>query len=316
VLLRGLDKDPKLRWASCGEMVGALQSALAARPAEPVPSQTIPMAPPMPSTAPPRPAEAGTATSSIAPPPANLPDIKYVPGRAAKVRGPSRRPPRILVWLGAALAAVVVLVTAGALIYEGLQPAVSVSPSTAHPGDQVLVTARNVPSGLDGQVQAFGTSQDFTAGSGGQVSVLFNVPPGTSSGTYTVSVCWDGACRASTSITIAGGPASSPLPQASPSASPSSQPTPLTISVVPRVGIVPGRTSVTVSATGLAPGAATITLAQGATREFWDAIVAANGSVSRKVVLSTAQPWARGAAFIKVCDVQYRCTAPVEVAIG
>src|SRR5262249_42427576 len=184
------------------------------------------------------------------------------------------------------------------------------------PGDQVLVTARNVPGGQEGEVQAFGSSTTFTAAGNGVGSVLLTVPLGTAPGSYLVSACWDGSCHASTSLTVAGSAPVSPSPEASPTPSPSGQPTPLKISVIPRLGIVPGRTSISINASGLAPGAATITLAQGATRQFWDAVVSANGTLSKKIVLSATMPWAKGAAFIKVCDVQYRCTAPVDVAIG
>src|SRR5262249_53725887 len=148
VIMRGLAKDPKMRWPSCGEMVAALESALATRApraAAAAPSQTLVMAPPMPDAptiaVPPPPAPPTPTASSLAPPPADLPDIRYVPGRAAKVRGRSRRFPRFLIWVGALLAIVIVLGTAGALVYAALQPAVTLSQATAHPGDQVLVTA-------------------------------------------------------------------------------------------------------------------------------------------------------------------------------
>jgi hypothetical protein len=324
-LMRGLSKDPKLRWASCAEMVGAIESALSARPPAPAQfaaSQTVVMQPPMP-VAPPPPLPtpipvpaAGTTWSSIAPPPADIPEIRYVRGRAAQVRGRTRRAPRFLIWIAAAIAVVVVLGTAGILVYAGLQPVVSVSPSTAHPGDQLLVTARNVPGGQDGQIQAFGTSQDFTAASSGDVSVFLNVPPDTGSGRYTVSVCWDGSCHASATVTIQGSAQVTPSAVPSPSPSPTAQASPLFISVSPRLGIVAGRTPITVTAGGLAPGAGTITIAQGTTRQFWDVVVAANGTVSKKIVLATTQPWVRGAAFVRVCDVEYRCTATVDITIG
>ena len=328
VLLRGLAKDPKERWTTCVEMVTALQSALAAPAPRPVvapASQTVIMRPPMPAVAPapapsqaPPPVAAPSTPSygSIAPPPADLPDITYVPGRAAKVRSRTRRPPRFLIWVGAALVALIVLGTAGALVYAALQPAVSVSPTQAHPGDQVVVTARNVPPGQAGQVQAFNTFQVFTAPSGGEVSVVITVPNDVTPGGYAVSVCWNGSCHASATVNVLAGSNPSPSPLASPSASPSAAATPISISVSPRIAIVPGKTAVTVTTSGLAPGAATITLAQGTTREFWDAVVVANGTLSKKIVLAAKMPWVRGAAFFKVCDVQYRCTAPVDIAIG
>ena len=324
VLLKGLAKDPKLRWATCTEMVTALRSALATAPIRPTPaaaaSQTVVMPPPMPAApvrpAPPPMVGPPASSSSIAPPPADLPDIRYVPGRAAQVRGRNRRLPRVFAWIGAALGILIVLGMAGVLVYAALQPAVSVSPAQAHPGDQLLVTARHVPAGQDGQFQAFGTSQGFTATSAGDASVFFIVPDATAPGPYSVSLCWDGTCHASTMVTIVADATASPSPQASASPSPTALTTPISVSVSPRLGIVPGRTSVTVTATGLAPGAATITLAQGTTREFWDAVVAANGNLSKKIVLGTSQPWVRGGGFIRVCDVQYRCTATVDVTIS
>jgi serine/threonine protein kinase len=326
VLMKGMAKDPKARWAACGEMVAALRKALEAKGAQPAaaPSHTVIMPPPVPQTAappPPPPAFASPppqvpqspVTGSFAPPPANAPELRYVMGRAGVSRIGSRWTRRIFVALGV-IGALLVLGTAGGLVYAALQPAVSVTPASASPGDQVQVTARNVPAGQEGTIQAFGNSQDFTA-SGGGVTMTIAIPVQTPPGDYTISVCWDGACHASTSVHVLPGVAS-PSVQPSPSPSPTAQATPLTLAVNPRAGVVPGRTVLTVTATGLAPGGARIGVAQGTLRQFWDALVPASGTLSKKIVLSATQPvWAVGTAFVTVCDVQYKCTAAVDITV-
>ena len=319
VLLRGLAKDPKARWASCAEMVGALQAALrtpAVRPGAPA-SGTVVMAPPVPNRfAPPIPAAVvappSPASGSYAPPPADVPELKYVMGRAGVGRG-ARWRSRLLTALGV-IGVLVVLGSAGGLVYAALQPAISVSPLRASAGDDLVVTVRNVPAGQQGTIEGFGTSQEFTA-TGGGVSVTIGIPAQTPTGSYTVSACWDGACHASASVHVDA--VVIPTPAASPSPSPTAQATPLTLSVNPRTGILPGRTILTVTATGLAPGGVRIGVAQGTSRQFWDAVAGSNGTLSKKIVLSATQPrWAQGTAFVTVCDVQYRCTAAVDITIA
>jgi len=325
VLMKGMAKDPKARWAACGEMVAALEKALEGGGAQraaaaAAASHTVVMPPPMPGAAapPPFPTVAppppqSPVTGSFAPPPANVPELRYVMGRAGVSRIGSRWTRPMFTALGV-IGALVVLGTAGGLVYAALQPSVSVSPATASPGDQVQVTARNVPAGQQGTIEAFGTSQDFTA-SGGGVSVTLTVPAQTAPGNYSISLCWDGTCHASANLHVSAGVA---VPSFVPSPSPSatSQATPLTLAVNPRTGIVPGRTVLTVTATGLAPGGVRIGVAQGASRQFWDALASAKGTLSKKIVLSATQPaWAVGTAFVTVCDVQYKCTAAVDITL-
>ena len=304
-------------------MVRALEAGLKAHAAAPAPapSSTIVMPSPVPSALPtpiappPMPATPSPVTGSFAPPPMDAPSIRYVPGRAAKVVKGSGRSSKFLVWAGIVLAVLIVLGTAGTLVYLGLQPAVSVSPNTASPGDDIFVTARNVPGGQQGQIQAFNTSQDFTAQDNGTVSAQIQVPADAAAGSYTLSVCWDGSCHASTTVHVTAGPTPSPSPQAT--ISPTAQPTPLTLTVSPRVGIIPGRTTITVTATGLSPGLAHIGVAEGALRQFWDAAVGSSGTLSKGIVLSTsAAKWTKGIAFVEVCDAQSRCTAAVDITIA
>ncbi len=327
VLLKGMAKDPKARWAACGDMVSALEKALEASGGRrevgaashtivmppPVPAAAAPAFPPAPAAAPPPPAQPAVTASSFAPPPENVPELRYVMGRAGVSRIGHRWTRRMFTALGV-IGALLVLGTAGWLVYAALQPSVSVSPATASPGDQIQVTARNLPSGQQGTIDAFGTSQDFTA-SGGGVSVTITVPAQTAPGNYSVSVCWDGACHAGTTVGITAGVAT-PSVEPSPSPSPTAQATPLTLAVNPRTGIVPGRTVLTITASGLAPGGVRIGVAQGTLRQFWDALVGANGTLSKKIVLSATQPvWAIGTAFVTVCDTQYKCTAAVDITL-
>ncbi len=324
VLMKGMAKDPKARWAACGEMVAALEKALEGRGAQragAAASHTVVMPPPMPAVAAvpaPPPVAAPTppqasVTGSFAPPPSNVPELRYVMGRAGVSRVGSRWRRRMLTVLGV-IGALLVLGTAGGLVYAALQPSVSVTPTSASPGDQIQVTARNVPAGQQGTIEAFGTSQDFTA-SGGGVAVTITVPAQTAPGNYSINLCWDGTCHASTTVQISGGVVT-PSIEPSPSPSPTTQSAGVSISVSPSSGIVPGRTVLTVTATGLAPGGARIGVAQGTSRQFWDALVGAKGTLSKKIVLSATQPaWAAGNAFVTVCDIQYRCTAAAGITL-
>ncbi len=122
VLIRGMAKDPAARWASCGEMVDALEAALAEPVAVAPPQQTVVMRPPMPGGA-----AAGTVAfapqspdAAIAPPPADLPELKYVPGRAALIRRKNRGA-RVLLWIVTIVLLLAVVGIGGYVLYFGMQ---------------------------------------------------------------------------------------------------------------------------------------------------------------------------------------------------
>ena len=45
-------------------------------------------------------------------------------------------------------------------------------------------------------------------------------------------------------------------------------------------------------------------------------MVGADGTVTRKIILSQQVPWAKTVAFVTMCDAEYRCTAPVDITIA
>jgi serine/threonine protein kinase len=121
VIVRGMAKEPAARWKSCGEMVDALEAALAEPVAAAAPQQTVVMRPPMPGgVVPPSPFQSPATTAAMAPPPSNLPELQYVPGHAGRIRK-NRGSARGWLWLLAAALLIMVLGVGGYLVYFGLQ---------------------------------------------------------------------------------------------------------------------------------------------------------------------------------------------------
>ncbi len=201
VLLRGLAKDPKARWESCGAIVAALEKALGAEAGQGA-EKTMVMAPPAPEArtmvAPPpapfAPAPAAQA-STMAPPPVGLPELRYRPGRSAVVVGPRRRVGPWLYWAAAAL--ILILVAGAYFAYASLPPTVSVSPNPAHPGDHLVVSVQHLPANQNGTIQGLGPDHAITTDIFGNLSLGIDVPDDARPGDYTLSVCLNDSCPTS-----------------------------------------------------------------------------------------------------------------------
>jgi hypothetical protein len=141
--------------------------------------------------------------------------------------GEVEKKPRRPWYRDGAVALVPILLIAGYCGYNAVtQPALSLLPATAHLGDQIVVTATNVPADQAGDIQLRGTSYSFPFRSdrGGNVRESLVVPSDTPVGYVGVKICWSGSCHAESTlhVIVAAAPvASSATPSAAPSASPS-----------------------------------------------------------------------------------------------
>jgi serine/threonine protein kinase len=189
VLLRGLAKDPTARWGSCGQMVEALEAALARRPQPP---------PPFPPPIPPA-----------------------QPARAAPRR--SRWP-----WVLIGLAAAVLVGFLIWYLTQSNSPSLSLSQASATAGQQITLRGSHIPANQVGSIQLqsdpvqIGT---FQADGSGNVLATATIPKDTSQGTHVVSLCWNGSCPASSQLTVLPGPSPTPSPSPTPTLPPSPTPT-------------------------------------------------------------------------------------------
>ena len=240
IILRGLDKNPKSRWETCEEFVSALERALL--PAIPEAERTVayppavssvaatkPLAPPMPS-----PAAAGGVAVAEREPPASATVF------ASLAQPPEERKPRRrgLLWIGAVMLALLLLLGVTAAFIVGRAPRVDVAPTVVARGDFVRVTAANLPAYQAGELQLHSVIHTFAfrATRDGTVDQQIEVPFDVELGDHRIDLCWNKACRASTQLrVIAGG---SGVALASPTA-PSSATSP---SPSPTPGVTPGKT--------------------------------------------------------------------------
>jgi serine/threonine protein kinase len=223
VIMRGLAKDPALRWESCSAFVEALEDAIESAPVRQQAAATMVMAPPAAKTAP----LVTRPLVHVAPPPS--------PASTSK-SGLRRRIDRRLV---AALALLLVLISFGVCAIVAQATTLTVNPSQAARGDYVRVTAAHVPAGQAGEIQLHSVVHTFAfrADGKGQVDMEMPVPLDAELGDHVVKICWDNACHgdaplkvvegvAVTLPTPSGGPTSSPSPSPKPSGTPSHGSTP------------------------------------------------------------------------------------------
>jgi serine/threonine-protein kinase len=335
VILRGLAKTPRERWPTCEAFVDALAAALSVGTSRSGVVKTIPLdyQKQMPvRELPPIVVEPeGPAILPVRPP--IEVERTVAVGPDGEVEKKSRRP-----WYrDGAVALVPILLIAGYCGYNAVtQPALSLSPATAHLGDQIVVTATNVPANQAGDIQLRGTSYSFPFRSdrGGNVRETLVVPSDTPVGYVGVKICWSGSCHAESTLHVIGAAApvaSSATPSAAPSASPSAiasanppssaaptaapapapQPQPsaaptttppapaASISLSSRsIVIITG--SVTVYGQHFGAGKAiTITFAEGAFTRQFSTTAASDGSFSKLISPQAVTP---GQATITACD--------------
>jgi serine/threonine-protein kinase len=197
VLAGGLARDPNARWQSCEQMVEALVQALG--------------------------------------------DDAYRTGYAFAPEEPAVAPAARAArwpWVVGGLAALALIAAAAALAWalshQSPQPSVSLSDSTVHAGDSILVSASHLPPGQVGtidirsdpvQIGTFQADQDGNV-TGRRVTIPRTVSPGE----HLVEVCYTGTCPASATVTVQE---ATPTPSPTPSPTPTPTPTPTRVPTPP-----------------------------------------------------------------------------------
>lgn len=212
VIIRGMSKDASDRYERCADFVDALEAALKPDTVA-APEKTIRYAPPPPpepkrsrQTRPARTAidattvaafDESAAAAAIPGPDPSLPapviDWKgqIKPGRAAR-RSHTR------LYIGIAIVLLLAVGIGAIVAYLVQPPAMSLSASTVHPGDTVVVTASHIPADQGGDIEISNYPQlyQFRADSFGFVTQQLQIPSDIDLGDHTVSICWSNGCYA------------------------------------------------------------------------------------------------------------------------
>jgi serine/threonine-protein kinase len=207
VIMRGLAKDPRARWASCEAFVTALAAALGGK-APPAVERTVAMAPPM---------ESAEFSPLFAPPPATVPSPVWRGTGDIAAKRQARMRNFMLVALAFLVLLALIVAVAGFLLARSSGPGVSLSSSTVPAGGSLTVSASHLPANQNGDIELHSVLQTFpfTADANGNASVEITVPPDSALGDHTISVCWSGSCHAQTILHVAAA-----LPSPTPSPSP------------------------------------------------------------------------------------------------
>jgi tRNA A-37 threonylcarbamoyl transferase component Bud32 len=241
VILRGLAKDPNARWESCESFVAALTAALESPSS--ASDRTVVMRPPGPAPTPvayaaapgKAPALAQTAVIDDAAPAMDAKTKPLAPAADATVFVPltqaeDKRRRRRTLFAIAAAALILLLLTGGVFVFEAmLPPTLDVSPRIATFGEHVVLTATRVPRDQAGEIRLESAvhTYPFRADGSGNVTAELAVPNDIATGEHILRICWNGQCRAQTTLRVVAGVAAvSPSPGASPTSSPSSSPSP------------------------------------------------------------------------------------------
>jgi hypothetical protein len=226
VIMRGLAKKPEDRWDTCTTFVEALAVALDRRSAPPPARTVVMMSRPAPAAA--MPVEATMMAES-----AHVDDVDT--GETVAVAYPSPPPPMVqkrsrkgLIAFVAA-ATLVLLLAAGTVGYIATHQrlALAVTPATVVAGNDVLVTASNLPANQSGEIRLLSPVHTFPfrADSSGNVTVTITIPPDIGIGDHTVHICWASVCRVSTPLhVLEPGAVVTPSPTSPPSPGPTPTP--------------------------------------------------------------------------------------------
>src|SRR5207249_2687888 len=141
VIMRGLAKDPRSRWGSCESFVNALSAALGGRP-QPSVERTIAFA---------QPVESVDSSLPFAPPPPSVPSPLWPAAVAAKRR--ARRQRYVIAAMAILVLVALLLGVVGYVLADSLKPTLSLSLSSARPGDIVTVRAAHLPANQAGEIQ-------------------------------------------------------------------------------------------------------------------------------------------------------------------
>ena len=312
VILRGLAKDPKARWATCEAFVTALAAALGAK-ARPTVERTVAMAPaPAFERSIPMAPAAQESDLLFAPPPASVPPPVWAPAVAAKRRERRRRMALIVIAILALLALI-----AGVISYalgELFKPTLSLSSAIAEPGAVLTVSASHLPANQVGEIrlQSELYSFSFRANSGGTISELIQIPFDIGIGDHHISLCWSNSCPLQLPLTVVPpGTLTSPTASTSTGRSPSPSPSPqcpfssAVLSESPDP-VLAGQ-SVLVSGRNFKPGTVNLTYYAGATVfSRTTAIGASNCAFSKSVRTKLLRTGTRADRVI-ACDSTKRC---------
>lgn len=306
VILRGLAKDPAMRWESCTAFVDALAAAVdGKKPVKPAAAKTVVMDPAFASTVP-------------------LAEVAMDPIHPMSSPPPPTRKSRkgLLALIGGALIVLLLLLGGVAYLLTHQKTTVTLSESTVKAGDTVVVTASHAPANQVGEIQLLSDLHTFPfqADANGDISEPILIPRTVGSGDHVVRVCWASQCYGSATLhVIALLPSPSPAASPSPTASPTARPTP-TPTQAPRSlalssnHIVVKTGSMTVKGFNFTPGkVATMTFIQGTTTNKTVATpsVGSDGTFLQQFgVPSTAVV---GPATIRACDVNGCASASFQV---
>ena len=205
VIMRGLAKDPRARWATCEAFVTALAAALGGKP-PPAVERTIAMAPP--------PVESAEFSPLFAPPPATVPSPVWLGGGDVASRRRTRMRNFMIVTLAFLVLLALIVGVAGFLLTSSPSPGVSLSSSTVPAGGTLTVTASHLPANQSGEIELHSVLQTFpfTADGNGNAGVEVTVAPDIAVGDHTISVCWSGSCHAQTILYVTALPSPTPSP--------------------------------------------------------------------------------------------------------
>lgn len=230
VLLRGLAKDPTKRWDSCHDFVTALEQTLRSAPA--ATERTAVFAPPEPAAiaAATEPLaarrDAAAATAVLDRPQPVVAAVTAPATVAVAIPKPDEKRKRRLAMVFGAAALILLLLLGTAFVFRTMQaPNLDVSPRIATFGEQVVVTATHVPANQSGEIRLESVLHTFpfrAPNSGGDVRVDLTVPDDIETGQHLLRICWNGLCRAQTTLQVVAGVAlNSPVPSGGPTSSPS-----------------------------------------------------------------------------------------------
>jgi serine/threonine protein kinase len=209
VIMRGLAKEPRSRWATCEAFVNALATAMGAPTTASV-ERTIVMSPP---------AERSDSGPLFAPPPPTIPSPVWPGVGDVAARREARTRRFVIAAIAVLVLAAVIVGVVGFVLRGSPTAALSLSSSSVHAGDPLTVTASHLPANQNGEIQLRSLlhTYPFTADGNGNVNVEITVPVDAGIGDHTVSICWSGVCYAHTTLAVT---AALVLPSPSPTATP------------------------------------------------------------------------------------------------
>ena len=232
VILRGLAKDPALRWESCTAFVDALAAAVdGKKPANLGAARTMVMVDP--ALAPTVPLGA-VAAGAAAPAAGQAESMEPIHPMSSPPPAKAKSRKGLIAVVAGALILLLLLLGGVGYLATHQKPTVSLSESTVRAGDTVVVTASHVPANQAGDIELRSTlhSFPFQADGNGELSDPILIPKNIGSGDHTVQICWGGQCYATATLHVVDAvgaspsPTSSPTATPSPTASPTARPTP------------------------------------------------------------------------------------------